>query len=45
MNENTNIDQTTQEATSFFDLIVGFFREFIDMFKYIFNDVFLGKNP
>lgn len=45
MNENTNVEQATQEATSFIDLIIEFFKGFADMFKYIFNDVFLGKNP
>lgn len=45
MNENTNVEQSTQEATSFIDLIISFFKDFFGMFKYIFNDVFLGKNP
>lgn len=45
MDENTNVEQVTQEATSFFDLFISFWNEFVSLLKYIFSDVFLGKNP
>lgn len=31
--------------TTFVSLIVQFWNEFIGFFKYIFNDVFLGREP
>jgi hypothetical protein len=45
MNENTNVEQTTQGASSFFELFMTFWNEIVDFFTYIFADVFLGKNP
>lgn len=45
MNENTNVEQTTQGASSFFEMFLMFWNEIVDLFKYIFGDVFLGKNP
>lgn len=45
MDENMNIEQTAQEAKGFLELLLGFWQELLGFFKYIFNDMFLGKNP
>ncbi len=41
--ENENI--VHEPHPSIIDLWVEFFKEIADFFKYIFNDIFLGKNP
>lgn len=45
MDENTNVEQTTQSASSFIELFLMFWNEIVGLFKYIFGDVFLGKEP
>ena len=45
MNENTNVEQTTQGASSFIELFLMFWSEIVPLFKYIFGDVFLGIDP
>ncbi len=45
MDENTNVEQTTQGASTFFEIFISLWNEIASLFKYIFADVFLGKNP
>lgn len=45
MNENTNVEQATQSASSFTELFLMFWSEIVSLFKYIFSDVFLGRDP
>lgn len=45
MDENTNVEQTTQGASTFIELFLTLWSEIVGLFKYIFGDVFLGIEP
>lgn len=41
--ENENI--VHEPHPTFFELFIEFIKEIADFFKYMFNDIYLGKNP
>lgn len=45
MNENVNQEHVHEPHPTFLEMFLSFWKEIAGLFKYIFNDMFLGKNP
>ena len=45
MNENTNVEQNVESASSFIEIFLKLWSEIVGLFEYLFSDLFLGREP